>query len=109
MTLVVIDTNAVHRDPWMKNDPGTVLLGLADSGECVLSFPQVVIDELRRQQHNWVESNRVEVTKFLGKMRGRPVDVHATVTSRTQSITDLTAQVDSSRLKFQRIACTERC
>lgn len=96
MTLVVIDTNAVHRDPWLKNAPGTALLGLADSGECVLVFPQVVIDELRRQQHDWVESNRVDVTKLVDKMRGNPVDVDATIASLTQSITDLRAQVESS-------------
>lgn len=96
MTVVVIDTNAVHRDPWLKNAPGTALLDLADRGECVLTFPQVVIDELRRQQHDWVESNRDEVTKVIGKMRGNPVDVGATVSSLTKSISDLHAQVDSS-------------
>lgn len=96
VTVVVIDTNAVHRDPWLKNDPGTALLALADAGDCVLVFPQVVIDELRRQQRDWVESNRAEVTKLVDKMRGNPVDVDATVASLTQSINDLSAQIEAS-------------
>ena len=96
MTVVVIDTNAVHRDPWLKNAPGTALVALADGGECVLVLPKVVTDELRRQQHDWVELNRAEVSKTIQKMRGNPVDVQAITGRLAESFNDLDAQIDSS-------------
>lgn len=96
MIAVVIDTNAVHSHPWLKNEPGTALLDLADQGKCELVFPQVVLDELRRQQHDWVESRRREVKQLVGKLRGNPVNVDATIDSLEQSITDLGSQVESS-------------
>ncbi|WP_394217033.1 PIN domain-containing protein [Brachybacterium vulturis] len=96
MIAVVIDTNAIHRDPWLKNQPGTALLDLADRGKCVLVFPQVVIDELSRQQHDWVHSKRHEVKVLVEKLRGNPVNVDATLDSLEQSINELTSQVKSS-------------
>lgn len=96
MTVVVIDTNAVHRDPWLGNEPGVALRGIAEAGDCKLIFPRVVIDELRRQQADWVSDNRAIVAKTIDKMRGGPIDVEATAQSLERSFDGLQAQIEAS-------------
>lgn len=96
MTLVVIDSNAVHRDPWMKNEPGQALLACALRGECKVVFPQVVLDELLRQQHDWVQDNRNEVTKVVDRMRGNPINVSDTAKKLKKSLDGLSKQIDKS-------------
>lgn len=96
MTLVVIDSNAVHRDPWMKNVPGQELLAHASRGECKVVFPQVVLDELLRQQHDWVQDNHGAVTKVVDRMRGNPIDVSETAKKLKRSFDGLSKQIDKS-------------
>lgn len=96
MTIVVIDSNALHRDPWMKNVPGQALLAHASQGECRVILPQVVLDELLRQQHEWVQDNTDAVTKILDRMRGNPVDVRDTAEQLTKSFEGLSQQIEKS-------------
>lgn len=96
MTLVVIDSNAVHRDPWMKNAPGQELLTHASRGDCRVVFPQVVLDELLRQQHDWVTDNRAAVTKVVDRMRGNPIDVSNTAKELKRSFDGLSMQINKS-------------
>lgn len=96
MTLVVIDSNAVHRDPWMKNAPGQELLAHASRGECKVVFPQVVLDELLRQQQDWVQDNRSTATKVVVRMRGNPIDVSDTAKELNKSFDGLSKQIDKS-------------
>ncbi len=55
MLLVVIDSNSLFRDPWMTGGAAGALVELAASGACQIIYPQVVMDELRRQS---IESAR---------------------------------------------------
>lgn len=96
MTLVVIDSNAVHRDPWMKNAPGQELLANASRGDCKVVFPQVVLDELLRQQHDWVQDNHDAVTTVVDRMRGNPVDVSDTAKVLKSSFDALSKQIEKS-------------
>ncbi|QCQ15845.1 PIN domain-containing protein [Microbacterium sp. RG1] len=96
MTLVVIDTNAVHRDPWMKNVPGQELLAHASRGECKVVFPHVVLDELLRQQHDWVQDNHGAITRVVDRMRGNPIDVSGTANELKRSFDGLWKQIDKS-------------
>lgn len=50
MIAVVVDTNSVHRDPWLAGETARKLVSLAESSACVLVYPKVVVDELRRQR-----------------------------------------------------------
>ncbi|MAO81908.1 MAG: hypothetical protein CMH82_14860 [Nocardioides sp.] len=96
MTLVVIDSNAVHRDPWMKNVPGQELLAHASRGECKVVFPYVVLDELLRQQRDWVQDNYGAVIKVVDRMRGNPIDVSDTAKKLKRSFDGLSEQIDKS-------------
>jgi hypothetical protein len=96
MTIVLIDTNAVHRDPWMRNEPGTDLLAAAAAGECRVVLPKVVVDELRRQQADWLKEHREELTKTIEDMRGNPVDVEAMAGALEKNLDDMQSQIDSS-------------
>lgn len=55
MLPVVLDTNAVHRDPWLTRDDAPKLVQLAACGACEIVYPRVVIRELTRQR---IESAR---------------------------------------------------
>lgn len=50
MLTVVLDTNAVHRDPWLTRDDAPKLVQLAACGVCEVVYPRVVIEELTRQR-----------------------------------------------------------
>lgn len=96
MTVVLIDTNAVHRDPWMRNNPGTDLLAAAAAGRYRVVFPQVVIDELRRQQLAWLKKHRKELDATIADMRGNPVDVDVMATALGKNLNDMQGQIDAS-------------
>ncbi len=96
MTIVLIDTNAVHRDPWMRNDPGTNLLAAAAAGECRIVFPQVVVDELRRQQSEWLKKHRKELAATIQDMRGNPVDVEGMAATLETNLDSMHSQIDVS-------------
>jgi hypothetical protein len=96
MTIVLIDTNAVHRDPWMRNDPGTDLLAAAAAGECRVVFPQVVVDEVRRQQSEWLKKHRKELAATIEDMRGNPVDVEGMAATLGKNLDDMQSQIDAS-------------
>lgn len=48
---VILDTNAMHRDPWLMSESGTRLTDLAANDACDVILPDVVLGELGRQQH----------------------------------------------------------
>ncbi len=96
MTIVLIDTNAVHRDPWMRNDPGTDLLAAAAAGECRVVFPQVVVGELRRQQSEWLKKHRKELAATIEDMRGNPVDVEGMAATLEKNLDGMQGQIDAS-------------
>lgn len=50
MIAVVLDTNAIHSDPWLASDPAAKLLDRAASGSCVVVHHRIVIEELLRQR-----------------------------------------------------------
>lgn len=55
MLIVVLDTNAVFRDPWLTQKDAPKLVELAASGACEIVYPRVVLRELTRQR---IESAR---------------------------------------------------
>lgn len=96
MPLVVIDSNAVFKDPWLSSEPGMHLLDLAARGACSVVYPQVVLDELLRQQHEWVESSRGEIDNTIAKLQGKPLDLSETASKMKESFDGLAARVDQS-------------
>lgn len=80
----------------MKNVPGQELLAHASRGECKVVFPQVVLDELLRQQRDWVKDNHGAVAKVVDRMRGNPIDVSDTAEKLKTSFDGLSKQIDKS-------------
>lgn len=78
MIAVVVDTNAVHGDPWLTSSPGTRLLDLAAGGACAVIYPQVVVDELLRQRREAARNAHTQAAKGVSDMAKAGVDVSAT-------------------------------
>ena len=75
MFSVVLDSNAIHSDPWLTSIPGKKLIHLAEDGACVVLDPQVVIDELRRQRREAAERAHDQAAKAVDDMAKAGVDV----------------------------------
>ena len=41
MLALVLDSNAIHRDPWLASDTAKKLLGWAEVDACVIVYPQL--------------------------------------------------------------------
>ncbi|WP_341358933.1 PIN domain-containing protein [Georgenia sp. M64] len=78
MLAVVLDTNAVYSDPWLASAPGKKLLELAAHGSCVVVYPQVVIDELRRQRREAAEKAHRQAANGVSDMEKAGVEVTQT-------------------------------
>ncbi len=96
MLVVVLDTNAVHSDPWLASPPGKKLLDLAASGSCVVVYPQVVIDELLRQRREAADRAHSEAAKGVGDMAKSGVDVRQTIADLEASFAGIGADLLSA-------------
>lgn len=68
MMAIVLDTNAIHRDPWLTNGPSSDPLTRAADGSCVLILPTVVIEELRRQKREAVRKQANEASNSVDEI-----------------------------------------
>lgn len=96
MIAVVLDTNAVHSDPWLTSEPGKKLLELAERGSCVVVYPQVVIDELRRQRREAAALAHAQAAKGVSDMAKAGVDVAKTATDLKASFRRIDANLDAT-------------
>lgn len=87
MLFVVLDTNALFRDPWMTHDAASKLADLAAAGACEIVYPQVVIDELRRQRVESARGAHKDAAASVKQMCAAGSDV-------TQTANDLSAAHD---------------
>lgn len=73
---VVLDTNAIHRDPWLKSDGADSLAKLAAAGACELVLPDVVIRELTRQQRESANEGRDDAMRLVERVErgGAPME-----------------------------------
>ncbi|MBM3715523.1 MAG: hypothetical protein FJW64_07285 [Actinobacteria bacterium] len=78
MLAVVLDTNALHSDPWLTSDTGEKLTTLAQHGKCSIVYPQVVVDELLRQRREAADRGHKAAEKGLREMAKAGVDVTKT-------------------------------
>lgn len=78
MLAVVLDSNAIHTDPWLSSDVGRVLVRLAESGSCTLIVPEVVRDELYRQRRDAARASHGEASKGIRAMARAGVNVSDT-------------------------------
>lgn len=93
---MVLDTNAVHSDPWLTGPPGRKLLELAAAGSCLVVYPQVVIDELRRQRRKAAETAHAQAAKGIDDMSRAGVDVTQTTADLAASFAKIDADLDAS-------------
>jgi rRNA-processing protein FCF1 len=68
MITVVPDTNALFGQEWMTSVAGRNLLDLIKSGKCRLVLPQVVVDELDRQDRKTLRSKREKAKGALSEV-----------------------------------------
>jgi hypothetical protein len=96
MFTVVLDSNAIHSDPWLTSIPGKKLIQLAEDAACVVLYPQVVIDELRRQRREAAERAHAQAAKAVDDMAKAGVDVSVTVVDLKASFDKITADIDAA-------------
>lgn len=96
MIAVILDTNVVHRDPWLASEPGQQLLQLAAQGKCVVVYPQVVIDELRRQRVERARKAHADAAEGLAEIRKAGVDVKHTETALASVLQRIESDIDSA-------------
>jgi hypothetical protein len=96
MLAIVLDTNAVHSDPWLAGTPGKRLLELAARGSCVIVYPQVVIEELRRQRRRAADQAHKQATRGLSDMEKAGVDVSQTNTLLKASFDKIDTDLDNA-------------
>jgi len=96
MIAVVLDTNAVHSDPWLTSEPGKKLLELAERESCVVVYPQVVIDELRRQRREAAALAHAQAAKGVSDMAKAGVDVAKTTADLEASFQKIEADLDAA-------------
>lgn len=77
MLTVVLDSNSVHKNTWLTSGPGPELLKRAKLGSCRIVFPEVVLEELRRQQFEAAASSKEQASKALETMSTTGIDVGA--------------------------------
>ncbi|WP_314100862.1 PIN domain-containing protein [uncultured Frigoribacterium sp.] len=68
MITVVPDTNALFGHAWMTSVAGRNLVDLVKSGECRVVLPQVVVDELDRQDRKTLRSKRDKAKGALSEV-----------------------------------------
>jgi len=93
MLAVVLDSNAIHTDPWLTSEPGVKLLELAQRGFCTVVYPQVVIDELRRQRKEAAERAYDQAANGVNDMAKAGVDVVQTASDLRASFEKIDANL----------------
>lgn len=78
MLTVVLDTNAVFRDPWLTQKDAPKLVELAASGACEIVYPRVVIRELTRQRIDIAREAHSAASAGVSQMGAAGVDVAQT-------------------------------
>ncbi len=96
MLTVVLDTNALRSDPWLAGAPGKKLLELAARGHATVVYPQVVIDELRRQRREAANHAHEQAAKGVGDMAKAGVDVTQTAAHLKASFEQIEADLDAA-------------
>lgn len=92
MITVVPGTNALFGHEWMFSVAGRNLLDLVKSGKCWVVLPQVVVDELARQDRKTVKSKRDKAKGALSE-----VDDDISATTIDEAFDRLSAKTDASR------------
>lgn len=96
MLFVVLDTNALFRDPWMTRDAAPKLVDLAAAGACEIVYPQVVIDELRRQRVESARGAHEDAAASVQQMRAAGSDVTQTANDLSAAHDRIEADIDST-------------
>lgn len=96
MLAVVLDTNAVHSDPWLTSTPGVSLVQLANSSSCLIVFPEVVRDEIHRQRREAAQASHAQASKGVKAMAKAGVDVTDTATHLGKSFQRIDADIDEA-------------
>lgn len=96
MIAVVVDTNVIHRDPWLTGGPGQELLRLAAEGKCVVVYPQVVIEELSRQRVERARLAHTSAADGLAEIGGAGVDVAETEIALASVLQRIESDIDSA-------------
>jgi hypothetical protein len=96
MLAVVLDSNAIHSDPWLTGAPGTTLLRLAEGKSCFVVIPEVVRDELRRQRRKSAQESHTQAAKGVRAMAKAGVDVDETDAHLNKSFQRIDADIDAA-------------
>lgn len=96
MLVVVLDSNALHSDPWLTSPPGQKLRDIAAKNSCVVAYPQVVVDELHRQRRESAVKAHQQAAKSVTDMAKAGVDVMETRAQLEASFTRITADLDAA-------------
>nr|WP_154923548.1 PIN domain-containing protein [Microbacterium testaceum] len=96
MLLVVVDSNSLHRDPWMTRDAAKALVELAGSGACEIVYPQVVMSELRRQSVDSASRAHESAATGVRQMGAAGVDVAQTAIDLRAAHDRIEADIDSA-------------
>lgn len=96
MLALVLDTNAIHGDPWLASPPGAALLGLADSDACLIVLPEVVRDELHRQRREAARVSHAHAEKGIEAMAQAGVDVSKAKSQLHKAFKKIDADIDGA-------------
>lgn len=99
MLAVVLDTNAIHRDPWLASDTAKKLLRWAEVDACVIVYPQVVADELRRQRVEAARAAHELAAKGIEDMAVAGIDVSLTVAELASNLVRIESDIDAAFAK----------
>ncbi|WIB12573.1 PIN domain-containing protein [Curtobacterium sp. MCPF17_052] len=96
MLIVVLDTNAVHRDPWLTRDVAPKLIQLAASEVCEIVYPQVVIKELTRQRIESAREALDSAAAGVEQMGAAGINVAETVTLLQNAHDRIESDIDNA-------------
>jgi len=96
MLIVVLDSNPIHGDPWLASPPGASLVELAESGSCLVIFPDVVRDELHRQKREAAQESHAEAAKGINAMAKAGIDVAETEAHLKKSFERINDDIDAA-------------
>ncbi len=96
MIVVVLDSNAVHRDLWLMSGAGPALLTLASAGHCEVVYPVVVLQELRRQQREELLVTRGEADAVVDRAARLGASMHLPASQLREAFDRLAEQIDAN-------------
>jgi len=107
MLTIVLDANPIHADPWLTSPPGMRLRELARTGACRVVVPEVVRQELHRQQREAARESHAKLVKDGEAMAGIGVDVTQTSDHLAETFRRFDADIDrafAELLNFEGVA-----